>query len=85
MRGALYIDQRLRDPSGTILTWDEAYALMPPEDDGGVAARGMDVREPRRPGERYPSVAAREVVALGLATLVFLGIAAVAVGRRRPG
>ena len=86
LRGALYFDQRLRDPSGAILTWDEAYQLMPPDDESGIwPPEGWTFVSLVVPGERYPTVAAREVVALGLATLVFLGIAGVAVGRRRPG
>ena len=37
------------------------------------------------PPEDVPVATTREVLALGGATLVFLGVAAAAVGRRRPG
>jgi hypothetical protein len=87
LQGALYIDQRLRDAAGTVLTWDEAFERMPPDVDPDAEWPPADwtYLALAVPGERYPFVQAREVAALSLATLVFLGIAAVSVGRRRPG
>jgi hypothetical protein len=85
--GAMFIDQRLRDPSGRVLTWDEAYAAMPPDaaDDAEFPPAGWSYVTLLVPGERYPFVQAREVAALGGASLVAVGIAAGAVARRRPG
>ena len=87
LQGALYIDQRLRDPQGNVLTWDEAYERMPADVDPDAEWPPADwtYLALAVPGERYPFVQAREVAALSLATLAFLGIAAGAVGRRRPG
>ena len=86
LRGALYDDQLLRDPSGRVMTWDELSAQTPPDTNQDVwPPEGWTFVSLVVPGERYPSVAAREVAALGLATLVFLGIGGVAVQRRRPG
>ena len=85
VRGALYIDQRLRDPSGNVLTWDEAYAMIPPGDGQEWPPAGWTVMSLVVPPEDVPIATAREVLALGGATLVFLGVAAAAVGRRRPG
>jgi hypothetical protein len=85
--GAIYVDQRLRDPSGRILTWDEAYAVMPPEDADTVEwpPAGWTYVSLVVPGDRYPFVAARETAALAGASLVAFVIAGVAVRRRRPG
>lgn len=86
LEGALWVDQRLRSPDGHVLSWDDAWAVMPPMVDGedwppaGWTSLSLVV-----PGDRYPFVQAREVAALGLATLAFLGVAAIAVTRRRPG
>ena len=86
VRGALYYDQLLRDPAGTVMTWDELYAQKPPEENEEVwPPEGWTFVSLVVPGERYPSVSAREVAALMLATLAFLAIAGGAVQRRRPG
>jgi hypothetical protein len=85
--GALFIDQRLRDAAGRSLTWDEAYALVPPEqfDEFSGLPAGWTYQTLLVPGERYPFAQAREVAALAGASLIALGVAAVAVMRRRPG
>jgi hypothetical protein len=87
LQGALYIDQRLRDPAGNVLTWDEAYEVLPDQvsDDEVWPPADWTYLALAVPGERYPMVQIREVAALSLATLAFLGVAAVSVGRRRPG
>jgi hypothetical protein len=85
VRGALYIDQRLRDPSGNVLTWDEAYSIIQPDDTEAWPPSGWTFMSLVVPPEQVPVATAREVAALGGAVLVFLGVAAVAVGRRRPG
>jgi hypothetical protein len=85
VRGALYIDQRLRDPSGNVLTWDQAYAIIQPNDTETWPPAGWTSMSLVVPPEQVPVATVREVVALGGAALVFLAIAGVAVGRRRPG
>jgi hypothetical protein len=84
--GDLFIDQRIMAPDGRILTWDQVYAELPPTEDGSdwPPARYTFVSY-IVPAERLGSVQAREVAALASASLVFLGIAAIAVRRRRPG
>lgn len=84
-RGALWVDQRLRDDRGRILTWDEAYAVAPPDPDTEEwPPAGWTFLNLVVPGERYPLAAAREVAALGGGSVLALGIAALAVRRRRP-
>ena len=83
--GALFVDQRLRDPSGRILTWDEASAEMPPNTTDQWPPADWTGVDLAVPGDRAPFMEARETAALGAATLAFLGIAAGAVTRRRPG
>lgn len=86
LRGAMYLDSRVRAPSGELLTWDQAFEIMPLKDETEAfpppdwVAVNLVV-----PAARYPEVQAREVVALGLGTLACLAAAAVAVNRRRPG
>ncbi|HYO42137.1 MAG TPA: hypothetical protein VES19_02965 [Candidatus Limnocylindrales bacterium] len=84
--GDLFIDQRIKAPDGRIMTWDEIYAELPPTEDGSDwPPAGHTFVSYVVPAERLLSVQAREVAALAGASLVFLGFAAVAVGRRRPG
>jgi hypothetical protein len=84
--GDLFIDQRVKGPDGRILTWDETYAELPPTDDGSAwPPEGYTMISLVIPAERLPFVQAREVAALAGASLVFLGVGAVAVRRRRPG
>jgi len=84
--GDLFIDQRIKAPDGRILTWDQIYAELPPTDDGSDwPPAGYAFVSYAVPAERLGFVQAREVAALAGASLVFLGIAGVAVRRRRPG
>ena len=85
--GSLIFDQRLRDATGRTLTWDEAYALVPPEqfDEQTGLPEGWIYQTLLVPGERYPFVQAREATALAGASFIALAIAAIAVTRRRPG
>lgn len=86
LRGAMYIDQRIRTPDGRVLTWDELSALVPyPEDGSDWPPAGYTYVALVIPGERYRFVELREVGALGGGSLVALGIGAFAVRRRRPG
>ena len=83
--GALFVDQRLRDPAGRILTWDEAYAQMPADSTEPWPPADWTPLDLVVPGERAPFMAAREVAALTAASVVFLLIAGVAVTHHRPG
>jgi hypothetical protein len=86
VRGALFVDQRIKDPSGRILGWDEAYALIPQDaNTTDWPPAGWSMVDLVVPGDRYPFAQAREIVALGGASLVFLGAAALSVRRKRPG
>ncbi len=85
--GDLYIDQRIRTPDGSIVTWDQLNVLVPPPDDGltewpppGYTFVALVV-----PAERYPEVQLREIAALAAGSLVALLIAGAVVRRRRPG
>lgn len=84
--GDLFIDQRIKDPDGRIMTWDQIYAELPPTEDGtDWPPAGYSFVSYVVPAERLPFVQARECLALAGASLVFLAVAAVAVSRRRPG
>lgn len=84
--GDLFIDQRIKAPDGRLMTWDEVYAELPPTEDGSDwPPAGYTFVSYVVPAERLAFVQAREVAALAGASLVFLGIAAIAVRRRRPG
>jgi hypothetical protein len=84
--GDLFVDQRIKAPDGRILTWDELYATLPPEEDGSEwPPAGYTYVTYVVPAERLPFIQARECAALAAASLAFLAIAGVAVGRRRPG
>lgn len=84
IRGSLFVEQLLRDPSGSLLTWDEAYAQAPPDMEEWPPA-GWTFVSIVVPPEHAPFASAREVVALSLASIAFLGLAGSSVTRRRPG
>jgi hypothetical protein len=84
--GDLYVDQRFRLPDGRLVDWREMEALYPyPEDGTSWAGEGLPIVAFVVPGERYRQVELREVGALGGGSVVALGLAALAVRRRRPG
>jgi len=80
----LYIDSRLRMPDGTIVTWDQLNTLYPQYANGWDETSGITDVTLYIPGERYHDVERREASALGGIALLFVGLAAVAVVRRRP-
>jgi hypothetical protein len=93
----LYVAQRIRLPDGRVVTWEELDALIPPPVDG-AGPTSSDAPPPVEewppagstfldyvvPGDRYPFAAAREVGALGGASLAFVLFGAVVVVHRRP-
>jgi len=84
--GAMWIDQRIRTPEGSVVNWDELNALVPFPDDGSDwPPAGYTYVALVVPGERYRFVEAREVAALAGGSLLALGTGALAVRRRRPG
>jgi len=80
----LYIDSRLRMPDGTIVTWDQLNTLYPQYANGWDETSGITNVTLYIPGERYHEVERREAAALGGIALLFVGVATVAVVRRRP-
>ncbi len=84
--GDLFIDQRVRTPDGGVVTWDQLFTLVPqPEDGSNWPPVGYTFVALVVPGERYRFVELREVGALAGGSLAALGIAGLAVRRRRPG
>ena len=85
--GDLYMDQRFRLPNGTLIGWDqlEQYDPMPADPQFTGQWPTLPQIQFGIPGSRYRQVEAREVAALGGATVVSLGLAAFVVQRRRPG
>jgi hypothetical protein len=85
--GDLFVDQRIRTPDGTIVTWEDLNVLVPPPEDGMTEWPPPDYTFVALviPAERYPEVQLREIVALAAGTLVALLIAGTVVRRRRPG
>jgi hypothetical protein len=80
----LYIDSRLRMPDGMIVTWAQLNTLYPQYANGWDETSGITNVTLYIPGERYHDVERREAAALGGIALLFVGLAAVAVVRRRP-
>ena len=82
--GALYIDQRIQLPDGTLVGWDyfNGDDQGPWDENGNPLYPMFDLVVP---GERYRFVEAREAVALFLGGLVALAVGGLAVARRRPG
>jgi hypothetical protein len=80
----LYIDSRLRMPDGAIVTWEEMNARYPQYANGWDETSGISDITLYIPGSRYHDVERREAFALGSLALLFSGVAAVAVIRRRP-
>ena len=80
----MVLDNRLRFPDGSILSWDEAYRTHPELQNGFDDTTG-----PRNvvfyiPGSRYHEVERREAAVLLTIAAAFMTLAAVAVVRRRP-
>jgi hypothetical protein len=80
----LFIDSRLRMPDGAIVTWEEMNALYPQYANGWDESSGIQNVTLYIPGSRYHDVERREALAIGGIAILFVGVAAVAVVRRRP-
>jgi hypothetical protein len=80
----LYIESRLRMPDGTIVTWEELNRRYPQYANGWDDASGIRDVTLYIPGSRYHDIERREAFALGSLALLFVGIAAISVVRRRP-
>jgi hypothetical protein len=80
----LAIDNRLRMPDGTIVTWEQLNTLYPQYANGWDETSGITNVTLYIPGERYHDIERRESAALAGIALLFVGMAAVAVVRRRP-
>jgi hypothetical protein len=80
----LYIDSRLRMPDGAIVTWEQLNALYPQYTNGWDETSGIQNVTLYIPGSRYHDVERREAAALGGLAILFVGLATVAVVRRRP-
>jgi hypothetical protein len=80
----LYLDGRLRFPDGTVLTWQDAYALHPEIQNGWDESSGITDVVLYIPGSRYHEIERREALVLLLLAAAFACLAAVAVMRRRP-
>jgi hypothetical protein len=80
----LFLDSRLRMPDGAIVTWDEMSALYPQYANGWDETSGIQNVTLYIPGSRYHDVERREAFAQGSLALLFIGVAAAAVVRRRP-
>jgi hypothetical protein len=80
----LFIESRLRMPDGTIVTWEAMNTLYPQYANGWDESSGIQNVTLYVPGSRYHDVERREAFALGSLALLFVGVAAVTVVRRRP-
>ncbi len=80
----LYLENRLRFPDGTVLSWDEAYATHPEISNGWDESSGITDVTLYIPGERYHEIERREIAVLLVLAAAFAGLAALVVVRRRP-
>jgi hypothetical protein len=80
----LVVDNRLRFPDGSILTWDEAMATHPEIQNGWDETSGIRGVVLYIPGERYHAVELREAAALSALAFGFLVLGGIVVQRRRP-
>jgi len=80
-----YVDTVIQFPDGTIRNIGDVPVEY--HDDGTQSVDGVDVLQLGRviPGERYPEVAAREALGVGILALALLLGAAAIISRRRPG
>jgi hypothetical protein len=80
-----FLESRLKFPNGEILTYEEAVQTHP-EVNGGWEGDQPPYEDVvlSIPGSRFLEVERREALALGALSLGFVGLAAVAVVRRRP-
>jgi hypothetical protein len=84
--GDLFFDQAIRLPDGSLVSWDEAYAMTSSTDGSPWSPPpGSEQLALVVPGARYRQVELREVGALAAGGLAALAIGALAVRRRRPG
>jgi hypothetical protein len=81
----LQLDSRVKFADGTILSYEEAFATRPEMNEPWTGDQPpYDDVILYIPGERYHDVERRELLAFSALALAFVGIAAVAVVRRRP-
>jgi hypothetical protein len=80
----LVLEDRLRLPDGSVLTWDEATATHPELQNGWDESSGIRDVVLYIPGERYHDVERREALALLGISLGFGTLATFVVLRRRP-
>jgi hypothetical protein len=80
----LVLEDRLRLPDGSVLTWDEAMATHPELQNGWDESSGIRDVVLYIPGERYHDVERREALALLGISLGFGTLATFVVLRRRP-
>ncbi len=78
------VDNRLRFPDGTILTWEVAMATHPEIQNGWDELSGIAGVVLYVPGARYHDVERREALAMLAISALFVALAAVSVLRRRP-
>lgn len=83
--GDRYVDQRFRLPDGSLVGWDVIEQIDPPPQDGSEWRPKYPMVSLIVPGNRSRGVEAREALALGSGTIVWLGLAGLVVSRRRPG
>jgi hypothetical protein len=82
--GGLYLESRIKMPTGEVLTWEQ-MSIQHPE----IINNGYDPEVYRDvvlyiPGERYHDIERREALVLIGIAILFVAVAAVTVVRRRP-
>lgn len=80
----LQLESRVRLPDGTILTYEEAFATRPEMNQPWTDQPPYQGLVLYIPGERYHDIERRELLAFAGLALGFLGVATLAVLRRRP-
>ena len=80
----LQLESRVKFPNGEILTYEEAFATHPEMNEPWTDQPPYEDVILYIPGERYHDVERRELLAFGGLALGFVGIATIAVMRRRP-
>ena len=79
-----YLESRLKFPNGDVLTYEQAVATHPEINEPWENEPPYQDVVLSIPGVRYHDIELREVLMLGGLGVAFLGLAAVAVVRRRP-
>lgn len=82
----LQLDSRFRLPDGRLVTYEELSVIDPSINDiNGLGPTAYPYVAIGIPGTRFREVEGREALAGLIVAMAFLGLAAVVVGRRRPG